>query len=39
MVNQLMVIPLPQEADDPYSFGWSGTNTHHFAVQSAYNLQ
>ncbi|PNX68097.1 hypothetical protein L195_g034286 [Trifolium pratense] len=38
-VNQVLAIPTPKISDGPDSIGWSGTNTRHFTVQSAYNLQ
>jgi len=38
-VNKLVVIPAPKETDGPDSIGWNGTNTRHFTIQSAYNLQ
>jgi len=38
-VNQLVAIPTPKETDGSDSIGWAGTNTRHFTMQSAYNLQ
>ncbi|GAU37815.1 hypothetical protein TSUD_276320 [Trifolium subterraneum] len=38
-LNQLASIPAPKDTDGVDSLGWSGTNTRHFTVQSAYNLQ
>jgi len=39
IVNQLVAIPAPIETDGSDSIGWTGTNTRHFTMQSAYNLQ
>ncbi|GAU34538.1 hypothetical protein TSUD_219210 [Trifolium subterraneum] len=38
-VNQLVAIPALKDTNGVDSLGWSGTNTRHFTVQSAYNLQ
>ncbi|GAU35182.1 hypothetical protein TSUD_319920 [Trifolium subterraneum] len=39
IVNQLVALPVPRDTDGPDFIGWKGTNTRHFTVQSAYDLQ
>jgi hypothetical protein len=39
VVNQLVALPKPRDTYGPDIVGWRGTNTHHFTVQSAYELQ
>ncbi|GAU33771.1 hypothetical protein TSUD_393330 [Trifolium subterraneum] len=39
IVNQLVALPAPRDTDGPDFIGWKGTNTRHFTVQSAYDLQ
>ncbi|GAU34693.1 hypothetical protein TSUD_29340 [Trifolium subterraneum] len=39
IVNQVVALPAPRETDGPDLVGWRGTNTHHFTVWSAYDLQ
>ncbi|CAJ2628117.1 unnamed protein product [Trifolium pratense] len=39
IVNQLVALPAPRDTDGPDSIGWKDTNTRHFTVQSAYDLQ
>jgi len=34
-----MAILAPKETDGPDSIGWTETNTRHFNIRSAYNLQ
>ncbi|MCI24409.1 ribonuclease H, partial [Trifolium medium] len=39
IVSQVLALPAPTDEDGPGNIGWSGTNTHHFTVQSAYSLE
>jgi len=39
IVNHVVALPTPIDADGPDVMGWEGTNTHQFTVQSAYRLQ
>ncbi|CAJ2657953.1 unnamed protein product [Trifolium pratense] len=39
IVSQIMAIPAPIGTDGDDTIGWKGTNTHHFTVKSAYDLQ
>ncbi|CAJ2642253.1 unnamed protein product [Trifolium pratense] len=39
IVNQVVALPEPRDTDGPDVVGWRGTNTHHFTIQSAYELQ
>ena len=39
IVSEIMAIPAPISTDGADTIGWIGTNTGHFNVQSAYNLQ
>jgi hypothetical protein len=38
-VSQIITIPTPMWVDGSDTIGWRGTNTRHFTVQSAYELQ
>ncbi|CAJ2630361.1 unnamed protein product [Trifolium pratense] len=39
IVSQIMAIPAPIGTDGDDTIGWKGTNTHHFTIKSAYDLQ
>ncbi|CAJ2637065.1 unnamed protein product [Trifolium pratense] len=39
MTYQILAIPPPNELDGRDMIGWGGTNTKHFTIQSAYNIQ
>ncbi|GAU24728.1 hypothetical protein TSUD_355570 [Trifolium subterraneum] len=39
MTNHILAIPPPNALDGRDMIGWGGTNTRHFNIQSAYNLQ
>ncbi|GAU36844.1 hypothetical protein TSUD_213680 [Trifolium subterraneum] len=39
IVSQIMAIPAPLGTDGDDTIGWKGTNTHHFTIQSTYDLQ
>jgi len=32
-------LPAPRDSDGSNVVGWRGTSTHHFTVQSAYDIQ
>jgi hypothetical protein len=37
IVNKIIALPTLYETDDPDVFGWGGTSTHNFSVNSAYD--
>lgn len=38
ITNKIIALSVSNEEDRPNTLGWGGTSTHHYTVQSAYNM-